>query len=291
MNHNSYFQIRNYYAASAMSLADVVPWRPHPEVWILVLSLLVGYWWAISRLAPYYAPDGPTPATRGQKAAFFLAVAFLWVVSDWPLHDIAEEALVSVHMVEHLVLALVVPPLILIGIPSWLWEATLRPAVPTLRRLTHPMVGLILFNTVFAATHWPPILATQNRSEWWHFTGHLVLVASAFIMFWPVFSPLREIPRLTPFRRIGYLFLMTILPTIPASFLTFTNDFLYEDAYPTALGLWGIDRVADQQVAGLLMKLGGGAILWIMITVIFFEWAAAERRDDLGSALNADHHK
>lgn len=274
-----------------MSLGDAVAWRPHPEVWVFVFGLLAGYWWSIRRLAPYYAPERTTAATRGQKAAFSIAVVFLWIVSDWPLHDIAEEALVSVHMVEHLVLALIIPPLLLVGIPPWLWEAILGPAVPTVRRLTHPMIGLLVFNAIFAATHWPPILAIQNRSEWWHFSGHLVLVASAFIMFWPVFSPLQGIPRLTPFRSIGYLFLVTILPTIPASFLTFTNDFLYDDAYRAAPGLWGVDPVTDQQVAGLLMKLGGGAILWIMITIIFFRWAANERRDDLGSAVQMDPHR
>jgi putative membrane protein len=268
-----------------MSLAEMIPWRPHPEVWVFVIGLLAGYWWSIRRLAPYYAREEKAAVSRLQVSAFVLGVLLLWVVSDWPIHDIAEDALVSVHMVEHLTLALLVPPLFLIGIPAWLWGAILKPVVPTLRRLTHPMIGLFLFNIVFAATHWPPIIGLQNRSEWWHFAGHLVLMISAFIMFWPVLSPVEAIPRLAPFRQIGYLFLVTILPTIPASFLTFTNMFLYEVAYPTGPTLWGIDRVADQQVAGLLMKLGGGVILWVMITVIFFRWAAAERRDDSGVAL------
>ena len=263
-----------------MSLAELVPWRPHPEVWVLVVTMLGGYWWAFRRLAPLYAPaDRPALRPR-QLLAFVAGVVSLWLVSDWPLHDIAEEALISVHMVEHLGLALVFPPLILVGVPGWLWRALLEPVIPFLRRITHPIVGLMVFNAVFVATHWPPVLAVQNRSEWWHFTAHSLLVASAFLMFWPVLSPLSEIPRLSPFRRIGYLFLNTVLPTIPASFLTFTDRFLYLDAYPSADRLWGLDRVVDQQVAGLLMKLGGGVILWTMMTVIFFRWAAAEDRDD-----------
>lgn len=274
-----------------MSLAELVPWRPHPEVWVLVAVLAGGYWWAVRRLAPYYAPPGKPVVTGRQVAAFAAGLASVWLVSDWPLHDVAEEALVSVHMMEHLTLALIFPPLILVGVPSWLWRALLGPVVPLLRRVAHPMVGLVLFNLVFAVTHWPPVLAVQNRSEWWHFTGHLILVASAFLMFWPVLSPLPEVPRLTPFRRIGYLFLNTILPTIPASFLTFTNRFLYLDAYPSPDRLWGLDRVVDQQVAGLLMKLGGGVILWTMMTVIFFRWAAAERTDDPGARISHPVHR
>lgn len=269
-----------------MSLAQLVPWRPHPEVWILVVTLVAGYWWALRRLGPYYAPKDKPEVTGWQVTSFAAAVAVLWAVSDWPLHDISEEALVSVHMIEHLTLALIFPPLILLGVPSWLWQAILEPVIPVLKRITHPMVGLFVFNTVFAATHWPPVLAIQNQSEWWHFIGHVILVGSGFLMFWPVLSPLPQIPRLTPFRSIGYLFLNTILPTIPASFLTFTNQFLYLDAYPSPDRLWGIDRVTDQQVAGLLMKLGGGIILWTMITIIFFRWAAAERRDDAAHQLN-----
>ena len=263
-----------------MSLAALIPWRPHPEVWILVATMVVGYWWAVRRLAPYYAPEGQPVVSGRQVAAFLSGVASLWLVSDWPLHDIAEEALISVHMLEHLTLALIVPPLVLVGVPPWLWKALLEPVSGVLRRITHPMIGLFAFNTVFAVTHWPPVLALQNQSEWWHFTGHAILVGSAFLMFWPVLSPLPELPKLPPFRRIGYLFLVTILPTVPASFLTFTNRFLYSDAYPTLDRLWGIDRVVDQQVAGLLMKLGGGIILWTMITVIFFRWASEERRED-----------
>jgi putative membrane protein len=266
------------FPAVAAGLSDLVPWRPHPEVWAQVATLGGLYWLAIRRLGRWYAPPDQKPVERRQVAAFVAGLGAVWVVSDWPLHDIAEEFLLSVHMVEHLTLALVVPPLLLIGIPGWLWRVLLEPVLPLVRAVTHPMVGLFVFNFVFAATHWPPIIALQVDSELWHFVAHLVLVASAFLMFWRVFSPLHEIPRLPPFRRIGYLFLQTILPTIPASFLTFTNTALYP-SYPSDVRLWGLDPVTDQQVAGLLMKLGGGLILWGMITSVFFRWAASERRD------------
>ena len=265
---------------SRMDLFTTLPWRPHLEVWILVVTMVGAYWWAIRRLSPYYVAGGTSTVRPRQVGAYLTGVGLLWLVSDWPLHDIAEEALISVHMVEHLVLGLVFPALILIGVPRWLWQAMLGPLVPVLRRITHPAVGLVAFNAVFAATHWPPVLAIQNRSEWWHLIAHAVLVASGFLMYWPVLSPLAQIPKLTPFRRIGYLFLNTILPTIPASFLTFTNTFLYPAAYPAPQRLWGLDPVVDQQIAGLLMKLGGGVILWAMMAVIFFRWARAERRHE-----------
>ena len=266
-------------ALSEVGLAEVLPWRPHPEVWLLAATLIGGYWWALHRLAPWYAPEGRPIVERWRVAAFGLGVLALWSVSDWPLHDIAEEALLSVHMVEHLVLALVVPPLFIVGVPPWLWQAVLKPLVRWLRLAVHPAVGLVLFNGVFVLTHWPPIIALQVDSELAHFVAHTVLVFSAFIMFWPVLSPIPEVPRLAPFMRMGYLFLQTILPTVPASFLTFSRTFLYADSYSTADRLWGLDPLADQQIAGLVMKLGGGVILWTMIAIVFFRWAAAEERN------------
>lgn len=267
-----------------MDLLAAIPWRPHPEVWILVVTMVGAYWWAIRRLSRYYVAAGSPTVRARQVGAYLSAVGLLWLVSDWPLHDIAEEALVSVHMVEHIVLGLVLPALILVGVPRWLWQAMLGSLVSVLRRITHPVVGLVAFNAVFAATHWPPVLAIQNRSEWWHLIAHAVLVGAGFLMYWPVLSPLAQIPKLAPFRRIGYLFLNTILPTIPASFLTFTSTFLYSAAYPSPRRLWGLDPVVDQQIAGLLMKLGGGAILWTMMAVIFLRWAAVERRQERSTA-------
>jgi putative membrane protein len=271
---------------TAVSLLEAIPWRPHPEVWMLVVVMIGGYWWLITRIGPLVADEEETPVTGRQVLAFVSAVGSIWLVSDWPLHDIAEEALLSVHMIEHLVLALIVPPLILFGIPQWAWRLLLEPVVPMVRRLTHPVVGLFSFNVLFAVTHWPPYIGLQNSSEAIHFLAHAVLILSAFLMFWPVFSPLPELPRMAPAPRIGFLFLQTILPTVPASFLTFTSTNLYP-TYAGSERLWGLDPVTDQQAAGILMKLGGGLILWLMITVVFVTWVRNERAHDL-AAMTAD---
>jgi cytochrome c oxidase assembly factor CtaG len=90
------------------------PWHPHYDVWLLVFLLAYGYWYADRRLRPVIAPDQPG-ATTGQKWQWYLAVFFLWFVSGWPVHDLGETALFTVHMVEHMVIALVIPPLLLRG--------------------------------------------------------------------------------------------------------------------------------------------------------------------------------
>ena len=74
-----------------------------------------------------------------------------------------------------------------------------------------------------------------------------------------------------------YLFLQTVVPTVPASLLTFGARPLYR-IYETFPRLWGFSALDDQQVAGLIMKVGAGFYLWVVIAAIFFRWYAREER-------------
>jgi cytochrome c oxidase assembly factor CtaG len=76
-----------------------------------------------------------------------------------------------------------------------------------------------------------------------------------------------------------YLFLMSIVPTVPAAWLTLADNPVYE-AYDHGHRLWGITVVNDQQMAGLFMKLGGGIYLWMIIAYLFFSWATRNQRAD-----------
>lgn len=255
-------------------------WHPHPEVWLLLSSLQLGYLYAVKVWGPRLVPAYEFPATRRQRLSFFLGVASLWVASDWPVHDVAEGSLYSVHMVQHLIFALVAPPLLLMGTPGWLARALLRPRwlLAAARRITRPLPALVIFNGVVVLTHWPALVNFIVRNHEFHFFSHLALFGAALIMWTPVTSPLLELPRLSYPGRMFYLFLQSIVPTVPASFLTFSSSPLYE-SYVTLPKLWGVSALADQQVAGLVMKIGGGFILWAVIAVLFFRWHALEERE------------
>jgi putative membrane protein len=95
-------------------------------------------------------------------------------------------------------------------------------------------------------------------------------------MWWPVMSPLPERPALSPPAQMLYLFLQSLAPTIPASFLTFGHTLLYP-VYATYPRVWGLSALDDQLIAGLVMKIVGGLILWGFIAVIFFNWHAREQ--------------
>lgn len=237
-----------------------------------------GYLYAIRRLGPLLNIETPLVTPR-QVMLFISGLLSLWAVSDWPFHDIAEQRLFLFHMIEHMVLALVAAPLLLAGTPAWLLRriVTHRRVLPTVKPLTRPLAAFFIFNGVMVGIHWPEIVNLMVTSGIYHFLIHALLLAASAVMWLPVLSPVPEVAQLTPPIRMIYLFAHSLLPTIPASFLTFGREPLYR-FYAEAPRLWGIDAVTDQTMAGLVMKLGGGAILWGVIAVVWFRWYAYEQQ-------------
>ena len=262
------------------------PWHPHPDVWLVVLLLAGGYWYANSRIKPHVAPKAPGP-TRRQLWQWYGGLVLLAVFSGYPIHDIAETSLFSFHMIEHMALALIVPPLLLMGTPRWLADVTLgNPKVARwLKPLARPVVAFAIFNVSFILIHWPDAVTLMLTNELAHFLIHLWLAFASFLMWMPVLSPTPVIPKLDRPRQMFYLFLQSLLPTIPASFLTFSSVALYP-VYGDASLAYGIDPVADQTIAGIIMKLGGGLIIWVTIAVIWFRWTKEEREwEEIESSL------
>lgn len=257
--------------------AEAFSWQPHPDAWLLVVALVGGYLYALSAWGPRFAP-GRRPASRNQRLCFFSGVAVLWVAADWPIHGLAEDYLFSVHMVQHMLFLYIAPPLLILGTPGWLLRRLLRPAAVSavVRWLTQPLIALAVVSAFIAATHWPLVVDASVRIAAFHFTLHVLTVGLGLVMWWPVASPLPELPHVSYPGRMLYLFGHSILPTVPASFLTFSEAPLYS-AYADAPRLWAfITAVQDQQLAGLIMKIGGGLFLWGVIAVLFFRWASEQ---------------
>jgi putative membrane protein len=248
----------------------------HPDV----LVLLGGLWLAYVVATRRHVPSSPRERDeRGRRLTLFsIGMATMWLVSSWPVHDLAERSLYSVHMTQHLVYTLVAAPFVVAGIPAWLWRDLLRPRAvgAAFGFLTRPVVALIAFNGLLLFTHWPEVVDASVGSELVHFGLHALIFGSAIVMWWPVLSPLPERPALAPPAQMLYLFLQSLAPTIPASFLTFGSTLLYP-VYGTFPRVWGLSALDDQLIAGLVMKIAGGLILWGFIAVIFFDWHAREQ--------------
>jgi putative membrane protein len=254
-------------------------WTPHPDVWLLCGLFAAGYAIAVLRLGPRFTPAGQAIVTKFQVTCWTLGVVALLVASDYPIHDIAERYNYSIHMVQHLVYSMVAAPLLLLGTPAWLLRLVLRPprVMRVVRTLARFIPALLIYNAVLVFTHWPLIVNASLESGVLHFALHALLFVSSLLVWLPVVSPLPEIPRLTPLLRMLYLFAWSVVPTVPASFLTLGSAPLYH-FYEHVPHLFGLSTLEDQQVAGLIMKIGAGLLLWALIAVVFFRWAADEER-------------
>ena len=259
------------------SSSEILAFNSHLDLLVLIGVIAVGFYWGIPRLASRYAPQGEPAVRTSQKLLFGLGLLLWLAVSGYPMHDIGDRSLFTFHMIEHMTLALVIPPLLLLGSPWWFTRLLLRPILPALRLLTRPLVALLLFNAILAAIHVPAVVELMVTVDLFHFGAHFALMASAFILWFPVLGPIPDLPKLASMPALGYLFANSLVPTIPASFLTFAREPVYE-IYNSFPRLWGLSVVDDQVIAGLIMKLGGGLILWSVIIVIFFRWWSEEQK-------------
>ena len=255
------------------------PWKfvPHPEVWLLTSFLTIAYIYTVRVIGPKAVAPGESALSRSHVVSFVAAITVLWVSSDWPIHDISEDYLYSVHMVQHMALSFWLPPLALLATPAWLMRVLIGSGSTyrAMRFLTRPVIAALLFNGATLLTHMPSLVNASVGDGYWngalHYLLHVLVVASALLMWMPVVGPIREF-QLGPLGKGIYLFAQSIIPTIPAAFLTFAESAVYE-AYARPVRLWGLSLAEDQQLAGAIMKTMAGMFLWALIIGYFIQYA------------------
>jgi putative membrane protein len=217
------------------------------------------------------APPGPSP---GQRLAYFSSLALLFLTLNGPLHDLSDFYLFSGHMVQHLVLTLVVPPLMIFGTPGWMLRPLLRRAQPfaAARTLTRITSCFVLFNVVLAVWHLPPLYNLALANHGVHILQHLMFIAASVLMWWPLLSPLPELPRAAYPAQMLYCFLMVIPMSIISIYIAMADTLLYP-AYAAAPRILGITPMQDQQYGGLIMWIPGGVFFYAVMTVVFFKWS------------------
>ncbi|MFQ5703268.1 MAG: cytochrome c oxidase assembly protein [Gemmatimonadales bacterium] len=256
-------------------------WQPYIGVWLLALTLI------IARLtAPrIWAPD----RRRSDKLQLYiLGVLVLWLGADWPIGPLGAGYLLSVHTVQYLLFTFVAPPLLIAGTPPWMLRRLLRPqwALRSARTVGKPIIAFGIFNTVLLATHLPAVVDGLTVSQIGSFAIDMSWLLSGLIFWWPVLGPLPELEPLSYPGRIVYLIMNVFIPTVPAAFLTFAHYPIY-GLYELAAPVGNISTAHDQQIAGIIMKVVGGFIIFGTASVIFFKWSGSEE-DSLGVLEAAD---
>lgn len=202
----------------------------HVSTVIGIIGLAALYEWAAKRTTP----------TTGQRLSYHGALVLMFFSLNGWLHDLSDSYLFSAHMLQHLMLALVVAPLLVMGTPGGM----LRPALsirgvgPVARWLTAPTHCFAIFTVVVAAWHLPPLYNYALAHHPVHIGQHLMFLVASVLMWWPVLSPLPELPRLSYPAQMLYLFLLSIPMAIVAVYISYSDTVLYP-LYASAPRVWG----------------------------------------------------
>jgi len=258
-------------------------WIPalSPHLSTLVGTVILGalYFWGITVARRRYNL-GP-PARPLQVASFVAALAVLLVSLNGPIHDLSDYYLFLIHMLQHLLLTMLFPLLLILGTPAWLLRPLVRPAwvQRTGRFLAHPVIAGILFTICVAAWHTIPLYDLMMRNHDVHIATHLMFIVVSVIMWWPVMSPIEEVPPLPLGARMLYLFLVSLPMQAVAAIITMAERPLYQ-WYVAAPRTWGLSPLDDQKLGGLLMWVPGNLWMFGIIAILFFMW----NREQQGSA-------
>ncbi|BAN04178.1 cytochrome c oxidase assembly protein [Ilumatobacter coccineus] len=261
----------------AQEIVNSAPWRYqfHLEVWVLVAFLTGAYIYMVKVIGPKAVAAGQPAVTKKNKMAFGGAMFMLWIASDWPMHDISEEYLYSAHMLQHMILSYFMPPLVLLATPTWLARVLIGDGrlYRAVRFLAMPVIAGVLFNLIVMVTHIPGMVTASVESGPLHYSLHFAVVMLSLLMWAPVCGPLPEL-RIGPLGKCIYLFLQSVVPTVPAAWLTFAEGAVYK-SYDIPIRVFGWSVEIDQQLAGAIMKTAGGVFLWTIVIYIFFKRFAA----------------
>jgi putative membrane protein len=255
----------------------VIDHWPAWNQWDLHRSVVIG----LAALGGLYVFLGGLRTPRPHVASFAGALVVLFVALNGPLHNLSDRYLFSAHMAQHLLLTLVFPPLLLYGTPASVVRPLLKPRwVMALGRfVTRPLWAALLFTAPITIWHAPALYEAALRNHTLHIVQHLIFLATAVVMWWPVLSPVPELPRIPHLLQMLYLFLLGIPMSITGALITLSSSVLYP-FYTAAPRVWNLSPMDDQQIGGLLMWVLGGLMLWIVMTVIWFRYSVWDQRTD-----------
>lgn len=260
----------------------VESWSIHPSIPLGLGIVALAYALGVGPLRRRYGWADRVEEVQVVTFGFGLLAFFLALTG--PIHDLSDSFLFSAHMVQHLIVTLVAPPLLLLGTPGWLLRPLLRPPMvyKTVRFLTRAPIAFLIFNLTLALWHVPTLYNATLLRLGLHIFEHLLFIGTAFIVWWPVLAPLQEM-RLRPPMQVLYLILLTLPMKGLGALLTLADDLLYP-AYALAPRVFGISPFEDQRLGGLLMWVPAGMILWGAAAIVFFRWWFEEERRGHASA-------
>ena len=265
-------------------------WNWEPSI-VVGTALIVGlYLYALNSLRKRYYPA--ERVKTGQTVAFLLGMFIMFLALVSPLDELGDGYLFSAHMLQHLCLTMVGPPLLLVGTPAWMLKPLLhnRALFLIAKFFTYPAIAFFLFNADFWLWHVPPLYNATLENQFIHILEHLTFIIFGVLNWWPIYSPLEEgLPRLSLGGRILYLFLSGMPMVALGAGLTFAPP-LYAP-YLAAPRIWGLSAATDQQLGGLIMWVPVNLAYIVMVSIIFIRWMQKQEAKQTQEEVELDAAK
>src|SRR5579859_640106 len=253
----------------------MIGWPFDPTVYAGLLALCIGYAW-LARAA------GDT--RRRHWFYFALGVFTVWVALESPVDTISDQYLDSVHMLQHVLLGFVAPPLMLLGLSSRMAGRLIT--VPGVRAATEPIPAQLIAGIVMIGWHIPVLYDATLHDEGLHVFEHLTFIVSGIVLYWPLLGATSAYAhwQMSPAVVLVYMLIATLPQDGVALALIFSRVPFYEFYAHAPRLIPGFSPLIDQTIAGSVLMILGKATLSVAALVVFFRWFGAEQRADQAHA-------
>ena len=254
----------------------LITWPIDPTVYLGLLVLYFGHAWMARRV---------TDARRVHTIYFLAGLFVVWLALETPIDTISDDYLDSVHMLQHVLLAFVAPPLMLLGLSPQM--AAMLARIRGLRAITEPIQAQVIAGVVMIVWHAPALYDATLHNEELHIFEHLMFIASGFLLYWPLLEATSSQARwqMSQGAKLVYALLATLPQDAVALVLIFSRVPFYEFYVTAPRLIEGYTPLIDQTIAGAVLMIFGKVTLGIVAGVIFFRWFGAEHRSDQARVL------
>ncbi len=269
---------------------------------MMILLLLTGLFFLITVKYRTKFQDSE-PLTIKQAVLFITSMVILYVIKGSPI-DLMGHLMFYVHGTTMVILVLLVPPLLILATPPWLWRSMLRvkPINAVFNLLTKPVIAVLVFNGLFSFYHIPIVFDQMMQNRFYQGGYLIVLFVAAVCMWWSLISPVPEYRPLSGIKKVAFLFVNGMLLTPACAMIIFADTPLYAtysdpEVWGRAMSLCvgsetfsnlnlsgpelftSMPVLYDQRLGGVVMKIIQEIIYAVVLAQVFFEWYRKDQEE------------
>ena len=254
----------------------MIGWPVDLSVYAGMVVLFLGHAWLAGLV---------TDAQRKHTLYFGLGLVTLWFALETPLDTISDHYLDSVHMLQHVLLGFIAPPLMLLGLSPQMVERIVR--VPGVRAITEPVPAQVIAGLVMIGWHIPALYDATLYSGSLHVVEHVMFIAAGVVMFWPMLAATSARARwqMSPGAKLLYMLVATLPQDGVALALIFSRVPFYEYYTHAPRLIASLTPLIDQTVAGAVLMVLGKATMAVAAIAVFVNWFGSEQRADQAHAI------